>query len=73
MKVNLAGLPIAFQVDGPSARRLEIMREEGSGSALLLRSSGVEVPFRNRPREYSAKQLELLDEYEEWMAAWGDR
>ena len=73
VKVNLAGLPIAFQVDGPSARRLEILREEGSGSALLLRSSGVEVPFRNRPREYSAKQLELLDEYEEWMAAWGDR
>lgn len=71
--VNPGGLPITFEIEGASPRRLEILREEGSGSAILVRSSGVEVPFRNRPREYSAKQLELLDEYEEWMAAWGDR
>jgi hypothetical protein len=73
VSVNADGLPVAFQVEGPSVRRLEIVREAGSGSALLLRSSGVEVSFRNRPREYSSKQLELLDEYEEWMAAWGNR
>lgn len=71
--VDPQGLPVSFLIEGPSPRRLEILREEGSGSVVLLRSAGTEVPFRNRPREYSARQLELLDEYEEWMAAWGSR
>lgn len=73
VSVDLQGLPVSFLIEGPSPRRLEILREEGSGSVVLLRSAGTEVPFRKRPREYSSRQLELLDEYEEWMAAWSSR
>lgn len=73
VSVNAEGLPIVFQIEGAIMRRLEIIRETGSGSVVLLRSGETEVNFRKKPRQYETKQLELLDEYEEWMSAWGSR
>jgi hypothetical protein len=73
VSVNPEGLPVVFQIEGAIMRRLEIIREPGSGSVVLLRSGETEVNFRKKPREYETKQLELLDEYEEWMSAWGSR
>lgn len=73
VSVDLDGQPVIFQIDGAIKRRLEIVREKGSGSVLLLRSGETEVNFRRKPRQYEPKQLELLDEYEEWMSAWGSR
>lgn len=73
VSVDLDGQPVTFQIDGAIKRRLEIVREKGSGSVLLLRSGETEVNFRKKPRQYEPKQLELLDEYEEWMSAWGSR
>lgn len=71
--VNSEGLPVVFQIEGAAMRRIEIVREQGSGSVVLLRSGEAEVSFRKKPRQYESKQLELLDEYEEWMSAWGSR
>ena len=73
--MNRDGLPTLFEIVGPDqqVRRLEIEREDFSGSTLKIRSRGVEVSFKKRPREYEAKQLELLDDYETWMSAWGSR
>ncbi|MBN8539326.1 MAG: hypothetical protein J0L82_02985 [Deltaproteobacteria bacterium] len=73
VSVNPDGLPVDFRIEGSITRRLEIIREAGSGSVLLLRSGETEVNFRKKPRQYEPKQLELLDEYEEWMSAWGAR
>lgn len=73
--LNREGFPVLFEIVGSDqkVRRLEIEREEISGSTLLIRSKDTEVSFKKRPREYDAKQLDLLDEYETWMATWGDR
>ena len=73
--LNREGLPILFEIIGPDqqVRRLEIEREEFSGSTQKIRSRGVEVSFQKRPREYDSKQLDLLDDYEAWMSAWGSR
>lgn len=73
--VNREGLPVLFEISGQAgqARRLEIQREDFSGSALAVRSGEVEVKFRKKPRVFDAKQLDLLDEYEAWMATWGSR
>lgn len=73
VSVDLDGQPVTFQIEGAIKRRLEIFREKGSGSVLLLRSGETEVNFRRKPRQYEPKQLELLDDYEEWMSAWGSR
>lgn len=73
VRTDADGLPVVFQILGASARRLEVLRESGSGSAILIRSGETEVNFRKKPRSYDAKQLDLLDEYEEWMSAWGSR
>lgn len=73
--LNREGLPILFEIVGAdqNVRRLEIEREEISGSTLKIRSKDAEVNFKKRPRDYDSKQLDLLDEYEAWMATWGDR
>ncbi len=73
--LNREGLPVLFEIVGPDqqVRRLEIEREEFSGSTQKIRARGVEVSFQKKPRVYEAKQLELLDDYEAWMSAWGSR
>jgi len=73
VSVDANGQPVVFQIEGAIGRRLEIFREVGTGSVLLLRSGETEVNFRKKPRQYESKQLELLDEYDEWMSAWGSR
>ncbi len=73
VRLDPEGLPVVFHIEGAARHRLEIVREKGSGSAVLIRAGGTEVNFRKKPRQYDSKQLELLDEYEEWMSAWGSR
>jgi hypothetical protein len=73
--VNRAGLPVLFEISGPQgqARRLEVQREDFSGSTLLIRSGAIEVNFRKKPHDFETKQLDLLDDYEAWIASWGSR
>ncbi|CAN5403046.1 hypothetical protein BH10BDE1_BH10BDE1_20200 [soil metagenome] len=73
--VNREGMPVLFEISGSEGkvRRLEIQREDVSGSALSIRSGAVEVNFRKKPRVFETHQLDLLDEYEAWMSTWGAR
>lgn len=74
--MNKDGHPVLFEVaalGAGKARRIEIDREESTGSALAVRSQGTEIVFRKKPRNFETRQLDLLDEYEAWMAAWSSR
>lgn len=69
------GLPVLFEILGTNGqvRRIEIVREAGSGTTQVVRTRGVEVNFNKKPRAYDDAQLELLDDYENWISAWGSR
>lgn len=73
--LNHEGMPVLFEITDASGkrRRLVIEREDISGSVSAIRANGVEINMQKKPRQYSSRQLDLLDEYEAWMSALGSR
>lgn len=76
--LNADAMPVLFEIVSPSAKgeqpsvvRLEIEREPKSGSVVKIRGRNTFINFVQKPRNYEKNQLDLLDDYEAWMAAWG--
>lgn len=76
--LNSEDLPILFDIVGPDSTgkgqqvtRLEIEREAHSGTVVKISGRKTSISFVQKPRAYDKSQLDLLDDYETWMAAWG--
>lgn len=80
--LNDSGQPIVFEIVGTDSkkRRLEIQREPKTNSVIAViwsqkskPSNPLVIPIRDKPRSYTNKQLDGLDDYESWMGAWTNR